>query len=64
MKKKSIRKNQVIIAALAVMIVVAGYLNFKSGATEARESSVLSNAAVGRRRRNCSGRGFAGFDGK
>lgn len=47
MKKKSIRKNQVIIAALAVMIVVAGYLNFKSGATEARESSVLSNAAVG-----------------
>ena len=47
MKKKSIRKNQVIIAALAVMIVVAGYLNFKSGAAEARESSVLSNAAVG-----------------
>ena len=47
MKKKSIRKNQVIIAALAVMIVVAGYLNFKSGAAEARESSVLSHAAVG-----------------
>ena len=47
MKKKSVRKNQVIIAALAVMIVVAGYLNFKSGAMEARESSVLSNAAVG-----------------
>ena len=47
MKKKSIRKNQVIIAARAVMIVVAGYLNFKSGAAEARESSVLSHAAVG-----------------
>ena len=47
MKKKSIRKNQVIIAALAVMIVVAGYLNFKSGAAEAREPSVLSHAAVG-----------------
>lgn len=47
MKKRSVRKNQVIIAALAVMIVVAGYLNFKSGALEAKESSVLSNAAIG-----------------
>lgn len=47
MKKQSVRKNQVIIAALAVMIVIAGYLNFKSGELEAEESSVLSNAASG-----------------
>lgn len=46
MKKRSVRKNQVIIAALAVMIVVAGYLNFKSGGMEANESSVVSNAQV------------------
>lgn len=44
MKKKSVRKNQVIIAALAVMIVIAGYLNFKSGGMKAEESSVVSNA--------------------
>lgn len=47
MKKKSIRKNQVIIAALAIMIVVAGYLNFKTGGMEADESSVISNASAG-----------------
>jgi stage III sporulation protein AH len=47
LKKQSVRKNQVIIAALAVMIVIAGYLNFKSGELEAEESSVLSNAASG-----------------
>lgn len=46
MKKRSVRKNQVIIAALAVMIVVAGYLNFKSGGMEAEESSVVSNALI------------------
>ena len=40
--KKGVRKNQVIIAALAVMIVVAGYLNFKTGGTKAKESSVIS----------------------
>lgn len=47
MKKKSIRKNQVIIAALAIMIVVAGYLNFKTGGMETDESSVISNASAG-----------------
>ena len=36
LKKKSIQKNQVIIAALAVVIVVAGYVNYKSGAAECR----------------------------
>ena len=41
MKKKSIRKNQVIIAALAIMIVVAGYLNFKTGGMETDESPVI-----------------------
>lgn len=46
MKKQSVRKNQVIIAALAVMIVVAGYLNFRSGGLDVDESSVLSNAPV------------------
>ena len=42
MKKKNVRKNQVIIAALAVMIVVAGYLNFKSGGMSAEDSSPVS----------------------
>lgn len=46
MKKRSVRKNQVIIAALAVMIVAAGYLNFRSGGMGLDESSVLSNAPV------------------
>ena len=45
MKKKNVQKNQVIIAALAVMIVLAGYLNFRTGGMEA-DSSVLSNASV------------------
>ena len=47
MKKKSIRRNQVIIAALAIMIVVAGYLNFKTGGMETDESPVISNASAG-----------------
>ena len=42
MKKKNVRKNQVIIAALAVMIVAAGYLNFKSGGMNAEDSSPVS----------------------
>lgn len=42
MKKKNVRKNQVIIAALAVMIVIAGYLNFKSGGMSAEDSSPVS----------------------
>ena len=45
MKKRSVQKNQVIIAALAVMIVLAGYLNFRTGGMEA-DDSVLSNANV------------------
>ena len=45
MKKKNVQKNQVIIAALAVMIVLAGYLNFRTGGMDA-EHSILSNASV------------------
>ncbi len=33
--KKGVRKNQIVIAALAVMIIVAGYLNFRTGGMEA-----------------------------
>lgn len=46
MKKQGVRKNQVIIAALAIMIVVAGYLNFRTGGLGVDESSILSNAPV------------------
>lgn len=45
MKKRSVQKNQVIIAALAVMIVAAGYLNFRTGGLNASDS-VFSNASV------------------
>lgn len=45
MKKRSVQKNQVIIAALAVMIVAAGYLNFRTGGLNTSDS-VLSNASV------------------
>lgn len=45
MKKRIVRKNQVIIAALALMIIAAGYLNFRTGGFEASDS-VLSGAAV------------------
>lgn len=45
MKKKSVQKNQVIIAALAVMIVLAGYLNFRTGGMNV-DDSVVSNASV------------------
>lgn len=45
MKKRNVQKNQVIIAALAVMIVLAGYLNFRTGGMDV-DSSVLSNAMV------------------
>ena len=45
MKNRRIQKNQVIIAALSVMIVLAGYLNFRTGGMDV-ETSVLSNANV------------------
>lgn len=45
MKKRSIQKNQVIIAALAVMIVLAGYLNFSMGGMVI-DDSIVSNAEV------------------
>ena len=45
MKKKNVQKNQVIIAALAVMIVLAGYLNFRTGGMDVSDS-IASNAAV------------------
>lgn len=45
MKKKSVQKNQVIIAALAVMIVLAGYLNFRTSGMNV-DDSVVSNASV------------------
>ena len=45
MKKRSIQKNQVIIAALAVMIVLAGYLNFSMGGMVI-DDSIVSNAGV------------------
>ncbi|HIU02040.1 MAG TPA: SpoIIIAH-like family protein [Candidatus Onthocola gallistercoris] len=44
--KKGVRKNQIIIAALAVMIIVAGYLNFKTGGMKAEESSVITNVTT------------------
>ena len=46
MKKKNVRKNQVIIAALAVMIVAAGYLNFKSGGMNAEDSDVYKRQVL------------------
>ena len=45
MKKRSVQKNQVIIAALAVMIVLAGYLNFTTGGMKL-EDSLVSNVNV------------------
>ena len=45
MKMKKVQKNQVIIAALAVMIVLAGYLNFRTGGMDVSDS-IASNAAV------------------
>ncbi len=45
MKKKNVQKNQVIIAALAVMIVLAGYLNFRTGGMDVTDS-IASNASV------------------
>ena len=45
MKVKKVQKNQVIIAALAVMIVLAGYLNFRTGGMDVSDS-IASNAAV------------------
>ena len=45
MKMKNVQKNQVIIAALAVMIVLAGYLNFRTGGMDVSDS-IASNAAV------------------
>ena len=45
MKKRSVQKNQVIIAALAVMIVLAGYLNFRTGGMNL-DDSVMSNVTV------------------
>lgn len=45
MKKRNVQKNQVIIAALAVMIVLAGYLNFRTGGMDVSDS-IASNAVV------------------
>lgn len=45
MKKRIVRKNQVIIAALALMIIAAGYLNFRTGGFDASDS-VPSGASV------------------
>ena len=45
MKMKNVQKNQVIIAALAVMIVLAGYLNFRTGGMDVTDS-IASNASV------------------
>ncbi len=45
MKMKNVQKNQVIIAALAVMIVLAGYLNFRTGGMDVSDS-IASNASV------------------
>lgn len=45
MKKRNVQKNQVIIAALAVMIVLAGYLNFTTGGMNL-EDSLASNVTV------------------
>ena len=45
MKMKKVQKNQVIIAALAVMIVLAGYLNFRTGGLNLDDTAV-SNVTV------------------
>ena len=45
MKKRNVQKNQVIIAALAVMIVLAGYLNFRTGGLNLDDTAV-SNVTV------------------
>ncbi len=42
--KNIFKKNQIIIAALAVMICIAGYLNFTKEDTEETDSSVLMGA--------------------
>ncbi len=45
-KKHMFKKNQVIITALALMIAIAGYLNFAGREMEPESSKALSDAAV------------------
>lgn len=43
---KKIKKNQIIITALAIMIAVTGYLNYTSGLKKASTKNEAGNAAV------------------
>lgn len=45
-KKHSFKKNQIIITTLALMIVIAGYLNFAGKKADTKSTKALSDAAV------------------
>lgn len=45
-KKHSFKKNQIIITTLALMIVIAGYLNFAGKKADTKTTKALSDAAV------------------
>ena len=44
--KRLFRKNQIIITALAIMIVIAGYLNFTADQTKPVKKSLMQNKIV------------------
>lgn len=45
-KKHSFKKNQIIITTLALMIVIAGYLNFAGRKADTKSTKALSDAAL------------------
>ena len=45
--KKSVRKNQIIISALAIMIAIAGYINYSGNLKEMLEGGKAQTAASG-----------------
>ena len=51
--KRLFKKNQIIITALAVMIAIAGYLNYSGRLFGAKEDGAKEARRSGDRRRDC-----------